>query len=407
MGLFKKDKSEKKDKKEKKSKKNKKQPKVEQVFESNEEEKVLNIEEQTKNELEEFLGVQVEEDDGLTETQRNKKKKLDTVKSKISKILQSSNIEIVDENFGDEYEKDSIETDEQSEQDYDELKSLFGEGDKKKKQELTLTIDDFDYAYVGQYLEEYDLMRMKNIKRVKLIRKKNPKLRKALIAISLVLVVALGGVLGYFLLRETPVYLKSVTLNQTERTYYENEIFDYTGLYFIAEYSDGRKEIIELNRSHLNDNLTTKIDKTGDEKQDIIFNIVGTANLFFTYNGFNTEYVVNVIKKEISGMSVVYSDDIFELNNGDTITSDMLQFIVDYGAFGKAFVPFANTFMILVDGSVCTYTKDGYVINTDVTSTSIITIRTEKATSLSDGTTAILKADLDKSLNFMNMEKES
>ena len=55
-----------------------------------------------------------------------------------------------------------------------------------------------------------------------------------------------GGVLAFFLTREQPVYLKSVTLNQTERSYYLNEVFDYTGLYFIAEYSDGRKENIEL-----------------------------------------------------------------------------------------------------------------------------------------------------------------
>ncbi len=394
MGLFKK-------------KKNKKEPKVEQVFESTEE-KESSIEQQTKNDLEDFLGVEVEPDDGLTDSQRNKKQKLDSVKSKISKILQSSNIEIVDENFGDEYEKDSIETDEQSEQDYDELKSIFGESDKKKKQELTLTIDDFDYAYVGQYLEEYDLMRMKNIKRVKLIRKKNPKLKKALIAASLVLIMGLGGVLAYFLLRESPVYLQSVTLNQTERTYYESEIFDYTGLYFIAEYSDGTKQTIELNRSHFNDYLSTKYDRTGEENQDIIFNVPGvTANLYFTYNGHNVEYVVNVVRKEVKGISIIYSSDIFEFGSGDTIKNDMLQFIVDYGAFGKAFVPFSKEYMILIDGSVCEYTKDGYVLTRDITATSIITIRTEKAIKLPDGTTAVLTIDLDRDLNFMNLEKES
>ena len=138
MGLFK--------------KKGKKEPKVEQVFESKTEEP-MDIPESTGDDIKDYLGIEDYPDDNLTETQRKKKEKLDSVKSKISKILQSQNIEIVDENFGDEYEKDTIETSEQSEQDYDELKSLFGE-DKEvlslsdlMRRALTIDLDDLKEIY--------------------------------------------------------------------------------------------------------------------------------------------------------------------------------------------------------------------------------------------------------------------
>jgi len=392
-------------------KKKKKEPKVEQVFESKTDETPMDIPESTGDDIKDFLGIQEYPDDNLTETQRKKKEKLDTVKGKISKILQSQNIEIVDENFGDEYEKDTLESSEKSEQDYDELKSLFGEDKKSKKQELTLTIDDFDYTYIGQYLEEFDLMRMKNIKRVKLIRKKNPKLKKFLIAASVVLALAGGGVLTFFLTRETPVYLKSVTLNQTERSYYLNEIFDYTGLYFIAEYSDGTKQNIELTNAHLNEHLTTKIDKAGDDKQDIKFGTVGTANLFFTYNGFNVEYVVNVVKKEERGFSAIYSDNIFNLSSGDYITEDELQLIVLYTTYGKEFISLAQAneqYTILIDGQACEYSKgNGFLLKTDVTASSKIVIKTKNLIKQSDGTTAIHSIELDRNLNFMESQKES
>ena len=81
MGLFK--------------KKGKKQPKVEQVFESKTEEQPMDIPESTGDDIKDFLGIEEYPDDNLTDTQRKKKEKHDTVKSKISKILQSQNIEIV------------------------------------------------------------------------------------------------------------------------------------------------------------------------------------------------------------------------------------------------------------------------------------------------------------------------
>ena len=180
----------------------KKQPKIEKVFDSSsKEEQLLSAENYEKKEVsavDEILEVYDDSvDDGLTDSQREKKERLDSVKSKIAQILKSQNIEIVDENFGDEYETGSGgSTEERSQQDYDSLKALFGDKDKGKKQELTLTIDDFDYTYVGQYIDEYDLMHMKNIKRIKL-QKKYPKwMKKAIIAASVIAVVGVGVFLG-------------------------------------------------------------------------------------------------------------------------------------------------------------------------------------------------------------------
>ena len=414
MGLFKKkEKSadskdnavENKVKKEKK-KKGKKQAKVEPVYES-QDETSINEDGKQKSDIDEFLGIEESPDDNLTEKQRHKKEKLESVKSKISKILQSSNIEIIDENFGDEYDYDTLESSEKSEQDYDSLKALFGDKDKNKKQELTLTIDDFDYAYVGQYLEEYDLMHMKNIKRVKLIRKKNPKLRKFLIAASVVLVIGIGVFLGIYFTRETPVYLKSVSLNQTERSYYLNDVFDYTGLYFIAEYSDGTKQMIDLKYQYLNDNKTTRIEKAGDDKTDIKFTLTGTANLFFTYNGFDVEYVVNVVKKEEIGFDVIYADDIFNLDRGEYITSDLLQFLVKYKSYGKELIEFSDSYQILIDGVACSYSDEGYLINTDITSTSTIIIRTRNAIRLEDGSSSILSVTLVRGEHWLEAQKEN
>ena len=95
--------------------KKKKEPKVEKVFKGKDEkrnkkdkkaevqpEEVLpEVEESSKSSnIDDFLGVEeapVETpEDNLTEQQKNKLEKINTLKSKISKILQSSNIEIVD-----------------------------------------------------------------------------------------------------------------------------------------------------------------------------------------------------------------------------------------------------------------------------------------------------------------------
>ena len=90
-------------------KKNKKQPKIEKVFDSSSEEEQASAGEnlenteagETRSDIDEFLGIDssAEPEDNLTEEQKEKVYKLNTVKGKISQILQSQNIEIVDENI--------------------------------------------------------------------------------------------------------------------------------------------------------------------------------------------------------------------------------------------------------------------------------------------------------------------
>ena len=163
-------------------KKKKKEPKVEKVFDSSSGEEQSSVAEntpgsdvdeaknKTSEDLNDFFGIQEEEEEesNLTPAQKEQIEKLNAVKSKISKILQSQNIEIIDENIGDEYESVNA-TKEFNQQDYDALNTGFAA--KNKTKELTLTIDEFDYTYVGQYLEEFDLMHIKSIKKIRLQKK--------------------------------------------------------------------------------------------------------------------------------------------------------------------------------------------------------------------------------------------
>lgn len=370
------------------AKKKKKEPKVEKVFddkseqvESSSQEENLNETEQTSD-VDDILGEKTPEDN-LTESQRKKLEKLNNVKNKISKILKSSNIEIIDENFDDEYDYGTADTrDGQSQQDYDSLKALYGGKDKNKKDELTLTIDDFDYTYIGQYLEEYDLMHMKNIKKVKIQKKRNPKLKKFLIISSVVLVVALGAVLGFLFTREEPVYLKAVTLSQKERVYNINGIFEDTGLFYYAEYSDGTIKKVKLEMSHFNSELSTgKFVKTGENNEDIMFENVGTANLVFTYEGFNVTYVVTVTRKNETGIQAVYNSKIFNLNNGDVITTDdMLWFFIEYEGDTEhpVYTDLSKSLVIIIDETEYTYQTgqtNGYRITGGSNTSSTIKIR--------------------------------
>ena len=363
-------------------KKKKKEPKVEKVFESKTDEQVeISSEENSQPEeassnIDDFLGKEEAPEDKLTERQRNKLEKLNNVRNKISKILQAPNIEIVDENFDDEYESGSADSvDGQSQQDYDSLKAMFGAKDKNKATEVTLTIDDFDYTYIGQYLEEYDLMHMKNIKKVKIIRKKSPKLRKFLMIASIVLVAVVGVVLALLFTRKEPVYLKNVTLNQIERTYYFNDKFDYTGLYFIAEYSDGKTEKIQLNASHFNMDLSTRIERVGDSNEELIFSYNNNANLVFTYQGFNVNYAVKVEKKQELGIHALYTKGIFNIEAGGFITNDYLDVYIEYADIGVESVKLSNEFVLVVDGIECVYTKDGYEVEYGTNDGSVIVVK--------------------------------
>lgn len=363
----------------------KKEPKVEKVFKGKEDEKAdvkvdeIETEEVSGSNIDDFLGVEGSPEEKLSDKQKEKLEKINAVKSKISKILQSSNIEIVDENFDDEYES-SDKPGAISQEDYDSLKSQYGSGGKDgKKSEVTLTIDDFDYTYVGQYLEEYDLMHMKNIKKVKIQRKKNPKLKKFLIAASVVLIVAAGGVLAFFATRKTPVFLESVVLNQTSRSYYTDEEFDETGLYFIAQYSDGTTKRVKLEQSHFNSELSTgKFERIGEEKKEIVFVNNGTAVLVFSYEGFNVNYEVTVKKKTETGLKAIYAKEgIFNIQPGGIISQDMLRIFVNYDGIGEGYLKYskANGVSVYIDGAKCEQNDDGYIVQNGTTSSSQIVIR--------------------------------
>ena len=369
----------------------KKEPKVEKVFDdkTEKEESSQNQEntngdaenqEQQLTGLEEFEdpNAEVNEDDGLTEIQKQKYEKLGNVKDKISKILKSSNVEIVDENIGDEYDLDyATDSEKQQQQDYDSLKALFGNKDKSKKQELTLTIDDFDYTYVGQYIDEYDLMHMKGIKKVRLQRKYPKHLKKFLIAACVVLIAGLGGFLGYYFTRETPVYLKSVALNQTENNYYIYENFDYTGLYLITEYSNGVKQYIPLNGNYLVD-IIGRVERNGD---DIQFTGGTLAELTFSYQGFNVNYSVNILEKIKEGLIALYSPGFFNLQSGEYITDDYLKILCDYGDYGQELLDLSSSEIELyVNDTKLNYvtnygeTKSGFLLTENLTESSTIRV---------------------------------
>lgn len=383
--------------------KKKKEPKVEKVFDSKNDksadssaEGIIQPDENAASNVDDFLGKETPEDH-LTEKQKAKLEKLNNVKSKISKILQSSNIEIVDENFNDDYDYGSAENvDGQSQQDYDSLKALYGGKEKGKKDEITLTIDDFDYTYIGQYLEEYDLMHMKNIKKVRIQKKHSPKLKKFLIIASMVIVVAVGAFLGFYFTREIPVYLKAVTLNQNERSYYVNEKFDYTGLYFLAEYSDGTVKKVKLESKYFNNDLTTgKIEKTGELNEEIVFANNGTANLVFSYEGFNVDYVVTVVKKVETGVSAIYTSGLYKLGVNGLITKDCLKIFMEYGDYGTELVDFSQSITVTVDGVRCAYTNDGYKVTNGTTAESRIVIRCGS-----------FEVQLDKTKDFVSSKKD-
>lgn len=361
--------------------KKKKQPKIEKVFEgSSTEEQVSAAENEEKKEIsavDEFLGVDPNDPgDGLTDSQREKQEKLDSVKSKISQILKSQNIEIVDENFGDEYEAGTgAATAEKAQADYDSLTALFGDANKNKKKELTLTIDDFDYTYTGQYIDEYDLMHLKNIKRIKLQRKYPKWMKKAIIAASIIAVIGVGAFLGFYLTRDVPVFLKNVTMSQTEHDYYVNEVFDYTGLYLIAEYSDGSIQHIKLNQSHLT-NVLGRVDHVGKDGQDIQFLSGNAAVLTFNYQGFDVTYTVNLLKKVESGLQTIYTKGLFEVEGGDYITNDVLNVLIDYGDFGKEEIRLSSSALELyVDSEKLQYVSGrGFEVISDISTSSVIKV---------------------------------
>ncbi len=310
----------------------------------------------------------------ITEAQQKQYEKLGQVKEKISKILNASNVEIVDENIGDEYDLgEEGDSKKQQQQDYDSLKALFGDAEKNKKNELTLTIDDYDYTYAGQYVDEFDLMHVKGIKHIKLQRKHSKHFKKIIVAAVVVVAAGLAGLLSFLLLRQKPVVLQSVVLNQTGNSYYINQKFDYTGLYFIAKYSNGRSEKIPLKSSNLVD-IVGNVDRSNNE---IKFIGGQRADLTFSYGGVNIVYTVEIKHKNLEGIEAYYSDGLFNLKQGEYLTQDYLKLLCNYGDYGKEEINFSNLITINVDGQMLTYSSSsgGYLLSKDVTQTSEIVVR--------------------------------
>ena len=327
------------------------------------------------------------DDSKLTEKEKAKKEKLKKVQSKISRILQSNNIEIVDENIGDEYEsEEETDSDKQKQQDYDSLKALFGNDDKGKSKEVTLTIDDFDYTYTGKYVDELDLIHMKNIKRIRLQNKHKKLIKRLVMAAAIIVVLAVGIVVGINLTKETPVYLKSIALSQTSQSYFRDEYFDYTGIYILATYSDGRVQRVKLSECILSSTLGYVEGGTSGNNQEkkplkycppMKFTGGNNATLTFSYSNMQVEFTVNIVEKVDDGLTCKYTDGIFGLKAGDYITKDYLIAMVDYENYNSIRLDYSTgNFSITVDGNKLSYKKEnlGFLLENDVTKDSVITV---------------------------------
>ena len=372
--------------------KKKKEPKIEKVFDSKNDtpaEDQDKVNKESDADLAEFKTGKEEDNSGLTEVQKKKVEKLGNVKDKISKILKSSNIEIVDENLGDEYEFDgNVDSAQQQQQDYDALKALFGNKEKSKGQELTLTIDDFDYTYVGQYVEEYDLMHLKSIKKIRLQKKHSKHFKRIILAACLVVVLGLGGFLGYYFTRETPVYIKAVTLNQVEHDYFLDEYFDYTGIYYIVEYSNGVKKTVPLSQSNVasaiaNGNVMGRVNTAdGNIKFTGISSQTSPTYITFQYSGFSVRYDINVRSRSFDGLIANVSDGFFSLNAGTVVNSDYLKLYASYEDYGNEAMTLAERDLkFYVNGVEQVYevptgrrVYGGFKLTTDIRQDSIIKI---------------------------------
>lgn len=366
-------------------KKDKKPKKVEKMFADSENEKLdeaaSESENQKQNELSEeeiMMGITDEsqlEEDVYTEQQQKKLEKLSSVKDKISKILKSSNVEIVDENFGDEYESgDGVVDEAQMQQDYDSLKALYGAKGQNKGKELTLTIDDFDYSHTGQYIEEYDLMHLKGIKKIRLQNKHSKLIKRLAIIGSAVAVVAVLIVVALQMLKTQPVVLTSISLNEQTGVYYVNETFDYSGLYIITKYSDGTTKKVKLNTSNFSGTVGGN---NNIENGNIKFLGGSPVTITFSYGGYTTEFVAEVKTKVMNGLRATYDDSLFDFENGKVVTEDFLRvYKLFEGDCPSERMAFSSDLKLIVNGITFNYnsTKHGFELSgltSEITSISI------------------------------------
>ena len=170
---------------------------------------------------------------------------------------------------------------------------------------------------------------------------------------SIALIVISGGLAAFFLTRETPVYLKSISLNQEAGSYYVNDYFDYAGLYILAEYSNGRVDKIKLKPSH----LQQKFGNIVETADGIYFDGVKPAELVFGYGGKTVTYAVTVENKRAVDLAAIYSEGLFNLSQGDLINSKNLKILVKYSNFKPVYVEDYDNddFDIYINNEKCEY----------------------------------------------------
>ena len=119
-----------------------------------------------------------------------------------------------------------------------------------------------------------------------------------------------AGVEHYFV--EGGIFDRTSKTNRKEAEEINNEIFDYTGLYFIAEYSDGRKANGKLNRKSVygntrkdvKDKLLIKLDNV---KKGIKANILNmTAKTITLRRSKNSDLLLSVKNLSDGSLLIVY-----------------------------------------------------------------------------------------------------
>ena len=253
---------------------------------------------------------------------------------------------------------------------------MFGGKEKAKKQELTLTIDDFDYTYVGKYVEDLDLIHKKNIKKIKLPSKAMKIVRKVAIIVILVSALIVGGVFALKFTREPAYFLDKVVLSQEKQSYFVDENFDFTGLYLNLTYSNGKKSYmnsIPLTISHFSQANSRGNFNVG--KSTITFTGGTEVILSFAYGGKICSMSIEIERKEIKGITAKFTNGLFNLQSGDKLTNKNLFVLVDYDNYNSEILTF-DSLTFKVDGVTQNYNKNSGTIdlNKNITHDSTIEI---------------------------------
>ena len=136
---------------------------------------------------------------------------------------------------------------------------------------------------------------------------------------------------------EPAYYLSSISLSQYEQSYFVNENFDYTGIYIYATYSNGKNSYTET-ISLKNDYYRASLSRgafTADSRSNITFNQGTEAYLGFSYGGLTCTIKINIKTKIEESLTVKYTNGLFELSSGDTISNRNLFALIDYSNYNS------------------------------------------------------------------------